>query len=101
MRITSFLIIISYLISLTVCLECNVNNCETCYGADNHCAKCKSGYYVHLDQIEDFPDAEKSIGCIEVDNCPTYYHSIMNLLVITIDTFTVKDSILCINSGIY
>ena len=60
--------------------EWNVNNCETCYGAEDHCAKCNSDYYVYLEQIEDYPDATKSIGCIGIEYCPTYNFSLMDII---------------------
>ena len=61
----SFIIFIGYLVSSSCASECNVNNCETCYGCRYHCVKCNSGYYVYLvylEHIEDYPDAKKSFG---------------------------------------
>ena len=95
----SFIIFIGYLVWSSCALECNVNNCETCYGAEDHCVKCNSGYYVYLEQIEDYTDATKSIGCIGVEYCPTYSFSLMHIINITIDKIVIKDSDLCIHSG--
>ena len=68
----SFIIFIGYLVWFSCALECKVNNCETCYGTEDHCVKCNSGYYGYLEQIEDYTDATKSIRCIGVEYCPTY-----------------------------
>ena len=56
---------IDYLFSSSCASECNVNNCETCYGAEDHCVKYNSGYYVYLEQKKIILIQQKALDALE------------------------------------